>query len=196
MHSQDCSVLSWSRNVPSPAGEFRGLTPSFNTGARLPPLHTLSHCNMTHAMLYVTVEQSLHAAAAQWRTTQRMWLSLYRLCSCWVYRRHPLIAETNGRSRSCLRCLTVFMHEQLHFAKVHLFQPSHNQRGEPCLGTVWSTHNGQTSSLWGSDIKLTKLWWSKCTRVTSNVSNVSNTSCIREEEPWLTLIAEWTEEAG
>lgn len=77
---------------------------------------------------------------------------------------------------------------------------SSNQATTKEVDHAWEQHGALTlvkqTGLWGSDIKLTKLWWSKCTRVASNVSNVFNTSCIREEKPRLTLIAEWAEEAG
>lgn len=96
-------------------------------GARFPPVHTSSRCTTTRALFCVIAECSLRMAAAQWRTTQRTWLSRDRLCgllSHFVHRELPLLLNDcrEGWSyyRSCPRCVTVHVlgHEQVHSTQI------------------------------------------------------------------------------
>lgn len=92
-HSHQTSglVLCQSINVPPPQtpASLHLLCPSpKHASAWLPPLntsprpnthtHTRTHCFMSLQSVV------LRAAAAKWGISQRVWLSSYRICGCWV----------------------------------------------------------------------------------------------------------------
>lgn len=69
------------------------------------------------ALLYVSVKCSFHVSAAQWRTIQRTWMSLYQLCGCWPavgcwHDLWPMVSLAIGHVHVAFLCFVLLQQQQ------------------------------------------------------------------------------------
>lgn len=121
-------------------------------------LHVSSHRSTTCALLYFIVKRTLRAVGAQWRPTQRIRLSLYQPCVCWVvvfvdttvvkHLQKEMVAWVIGHFQ---HSVTVPVHKSLYRAAVHLFQLCGDKEVYPYLRMVQSAHTSPTH--WTSNMR-------------------------------------------